>query len=108
MIEQYVSNKLCTKCKRYQPVTQFNRAKVRRDGVQPLASHCKDCHRVSALAHYHAHKHEKKPPREKVTAWMIPADPRPISQQLLAATQRRWRYECEPAANLIASIGVAA
>lgn len=45
--------------------------------------------------------------RESATAWKVPADDRPREIRELDAALRDFR-ECEPAANLVASLGAAA
>jgi hypothetical protein len=108
MIEPYVSDKQCRDCKKAKPVTEFNRDKSRPDGYARI---CRDCSKAAFRASYRRCKARGRKVTlvdQSKTAWLLPADPRDFGQQLLAATQQRWRYEVEPAANLTWIIGAAA
>jgi hypothetical protein len=101
MIEQYVSDRQCRRCFVFRPLTEFSPDKSRKDGYQ---LYCKPCRRAYAnrctAEGVRSDYKPKRKPIESPTAWLVPADPRGFAQQLLAATQQRWRYEVEPVQNL--------
>jgi len=106
MIEPYVTERQCSACHKCKPATEFGRSSRFPDG---MSRRCFVCDRAAVRASRAKHARARKPKRpEPPTAWQLPADPRDFGQQLLAATQQRWRYECTPAANLTWIIGDAA
>jgi hypothetical protein len=105
VIEPYVSDKCCTKCQERKPLTAFHRDKRLADGRHYFCKKCRLDHANQITAEgLRSDYTPKREPKEKPTAWKVPADDRPSRERLLDAALTNFR-EAQPAANLCWSLG---
>ena len=52
-VEEEVKTKRCPKCERFLPITEFNKSKSRKDGLQ---CYCKECIRAKVAQYYQSNK----------------------------------------------------
>ena len=106
-VQEQVPMKKCKKCGRTLPLTEFNKSKASKDGLQ---YHCRDCHH-EAMRTYHikraerelgkkisAYKEEPKPTAlTKVYAYpeLARFQPRQLMEEL-KARGFKWEYMLEP------------
>ena len=96
-----LGDKHCPRCKETKPRSAFSMCRSTGDG---LNAYCRQC--SSAMNKAGPVKPRKsRANRDKPTSWLVPGDPRPFMQKLIAATQKRWRYPVEPSNDLTWSLG---
>jgi hypothetical protein len=84
--------KVCSKCKKEKPLTEFHRCLKSRDGRQ---SHCIDCQRAANLANYYKHKEKIQEEAQELALESARARLKPFTDEELCEELRQRGYSGE-------------